>query len=593
MPAPFAPCDSCSRAAPAQIGAFDPPLPNKAAGQSLGSGMPDDVVVLQIQLVEQRVSKQLTECFQSLERQFQEQQAQNQTLLQQLGQQPQIEAKSPEPHHALAAHLEELHAVHAAPKADHNLAFNEDDITLASPEKDKQNEQVAEVAIATNGAAETAAKTVAVPEKPPPPAPEAPPEVVDDSLLGQMRRLILSRRFETFSIAVIMVNSCFIGIVADFAVKNPSASTPEWMDIAELVFFAWFWSELGAKLVSCGLIEFFKGPDRHWNIFDLVLMVMGTIQMVAGAGGVGASVLRCLRAGRISRLAPFIKTNPFFKELRLMLYGTFACFRGLLWASLMLVSIMYLFGMVFLGAATGYLKDPSSSKTERLLIKFFGSLPEAIRTLFRVISGGADWYDASSGLWDVHVMYGLLFTIYIFFMVFGVLNVLVGVFVDSAMATANMDADILAQEAAAEKQALMDQASSVLKSVDKDASGSVSWDEFAENLGNPSVLAFLEAMQIHTDESQGVFEMVDCDGSGSVNIDEFLEACMKLKAGANLNTIVTLLYENKAMLVKQGRMTTATHALAQQHHQHSKALHAVLAHHFNATHTMALAPLQG
>merc|ERR1719491_2372778 len=141
-----------------------------------------------------------------------------------------------------------------------------------------------------------------------------------------------------------------------------------------------------------------------------------------------------------------------------------------------------------------------------------------------------------------------------YLMLFGVLNVLVGVFVDSAMATASMDSDILAREADMDRRALLDKATLVLESADKDGSGTVTWEEFEANLENPEVVEFLDAMQILAAETQDLFEMVDKDDSGYVNIAEFMECCMKLKSGANLSTIVTLLYETKVMASKQMTM---------------------------------------
>lgn len=392
-------------------------------------------------------------------------------------------------------------------------------------------------------------------------------------LVAHIRALVLSHRFETFSVLVILFNGAFIGYQADWAIQHPGDDLPYTTMFIENLFFFWFWSELLAKFLV-GPYNFFKGPDRHWNFFDLFLMVSGTAQNLAGVGGVGASVLRCFRAGRVVKLAPFIKTNPFFKELRLMIYGTFACLRGLLWASVMLVSIMYLFGMVFMGAATTYLKDAESGdKTARLLVKWYGSLPITLRTLFRVISGGADWFDASEGLWRVHVLYGILFTAFIHLMVFGVLNVLVGVFVDSAMATASMDAEILAREAEIERQVLLERATVVLTNIDADGSGTVTWEEFEANLSDPELVEFLDAMNINAQETQDLFDMVDSDGSGHVDINEFMECCMKLKSGANLNTIVTLVYETKAMsgkmqaMLSEGRDASAkiAHMLAEVH----------------------------
>jgi hypothetical protein len=220
----------------------------------------------------------------------------------------------------------------------------------------------------------------------------------------------------------------------------------------------------------------------------------------------------------------------------------------------MLVSIMYLFGMVFMGGAHEHMKEhPESDSVSKDLKVWYGTLAVTLRTLFRVISGGADWFDASEMLFKVSVGYGLLYIVYIFLMVFGVLNVLVGVFVDSAMATACMDAEILAVEAERERMALFAHAEKVLESVDEDGSGTVTWEEFEANLENPAVQKFLEAMEIDKKEMEDVFAMVDDDDSGFVNIEEFMEGCMKLKSGANLSTIVMLLYEVKTLLQKQER----------------------------------------
>jgi hypothetical protein len=170
-------------------------------------------------------------------------------------------------------------------------------------------------------------------------------------------------------------------------------------------------------------------------------------------------------------------------------------------------------------------------------LSWYGAVPITLRTLLRVISGGADWFDASKELWKVNVGYGFLFIVYIHFMVFGVLNVLVGVFVDSAMATASMDSEILAREAEMERKALENSAITVLSSVDKDGSGTVTWEEFEANLTNPSLVEFLDAMQINPKETIDLFDMVDSDGSGFVNIAEFMECCMKLKGGDSLRFV--------------------------------------------------------
>jgi len=62
-------------------------------------------------------------------------------------------------------------------------------------------------------------------------------------------------------------------------------------------------------------------------------------------------------------------------------------------------------------------------------------------TLFRSISGG-DWGELSQVLADVGGLYILLWVVYISFTVFGLLNILTGIFVDIAMKKAESDHSI-------------------------------------------------------------------------------------------------------------------------------------------------------
>lgn len=61
----------------------------------------------------------------------------------------------------------------------------------------------------------------------------------------------------------------------------------------------------------------------------------------------------------------------------------------------------------------------------------FGTGPNALLSLFLSISGGVDWGDRLDRLAEVSPVYGYAFLFCIFFMTFGVLNVVVASFVDS------------------------------------------------------------------------------------------------------------------------------------------------------------------
>ena len=83
-----------------------------------------------------------------------------------------------------------------------------------------------------------------------------------------------------------MANGFFIGMQSDYVIQHVHEGTTETHKLMETIFFCWFWTELLAKF-AVEPHDFFTGTDRHWNYFDVFLMTSGTIQTLAGGGGVG------------------------------------------------------------------------------------------------------------------------------------------------------------------------------------------------------------------------------------------------------------------------------------------------------------------
>jgi len=294
---------------------------------------------------------------------------------------------------------------------------------------------------------------------------------------------------------------------------------------------------------------FLNGPDRQWNYFDCLLMGSGTAQKVLKIKSAGAYALRVLRAGRIMRIAPIIKTQPMFKELRTMIYGLRACLRGLFWAAGLLVSVMYLFGIVFLGAATNYIREAQpGDDVVAELNRYFPSMAVTLRSLYLSVSGGTDWINVASPLFDMDVIYGLAFLVYIWGVMFGLLNVITGVFVDVAMEAAQMDSGTLEQSNAEESAKLLMDARDIFEKVDDDNSGTIRLNEFQCHLSNPSVVGYFHALGMDMEEAQEFFVLQSVDGE--VNIESFVQACMKLLTGSSQErhamVMVRLMYENQS-----------------------------------------------
>merc|ERR1719346_563389 len=96
---------------------------------------------------------------------------------------------------------------------------------------------------------------------------------------------------------------------------------------------------------------------------------------------------------------------------------------SLLWVFLMLLFIMYFFGIFFLnGIAEWFREHPdTNSALSQELLRLYGTLVTTLESLFMGISGGIDWGELMTPLTEVHWLYGKLLLFYIFFMIFGVL----------------------------------------------------------------------------------------------------------------------------------------------------------------------------
>merc|ERR1712136_637344 len=98
---------------------------------------------------------------------------------------------------------------------------------------------------------------------------------------------------------------------------------------------------------------------------------------------------------------------------------------------------------VFLNAVALYIAEASEDDPIVQEMKmFFGSLFMTMGTLFMVVSGGVDWWDVVKLLLEIHVVYGLVFLLFVVITVLALLNVINSIFVNDAMDTALKDIDL-------------------------------------------------------------------------------------------------------------------------------------------------------
>merc|ERR1719414_2265466 len=133
----------------------------------------------------------------------------------------------------------------------------------------------------------------------------------------------------------------------------------------------------------------------------------------------------------------------FFRDLKMMVNSLMRSGTSLFWSFVLLCLHIYLFALFLTYNVADHFSDTVSDdlRSGGKLRDMFGSIFNASYTLFSAMTGGRDWNEISDALYDVHPSNSYIFCFFIFFTSYALTNIIVGIFVDSAMECARSDKD--------------------------------------------------------------------------------------------------------------------------------------------------------
>jgi hypothetical protein len=281
-------------------------------------------------------------------------------------------------------------------------------------------------------------------------------------------------------------------------------------NIPDVAFSSWFAIELILRFAAEGR-DFFAGKDFRWNLFDAFLVVTSSIELALPGLLSNVSFLRIFRVFRIVRVVKVVKTVKALQSLRTMIFALMNSIICLAWAFVLITLVVFVFGIIFIGAVETYYE--SLSKEDFLGMKqatdvneSFGSLYMAMVSLFSALTGGNDWMMYGELLRYVggnRETYFLVFVFFIGFCTIGMLNVVTGIFVDSAVCTRTDDEVV--QNWREDWQRTSDEVRNIFQAADKDCSGTMSYEELVEQLENPRVRAYFSGLEIDPSEASIIF----------------------------------------------------------------------------------------
>jgi len=178
-------------------------------------------------------------------------------------------------------------------------------------------------------------------------------------------------------------------------------------------------------------------------------------------------------------------------------------------------------------------------------VQWYSSLPQTMFSLLAAISGGTDWITIMEPVRTIGISYQIIFTFYVFFIVVGVLNVLTGVFLESAQDV--HDRDLTVQAEIARLDLFVQEMLDLFTEFVPDHDGRITWEQFQGYIHQEHVEAYMSSHMLETTHARLLFRMLDMDGNGVIGVDEFVIGMLRLKGGAKTYDARLLLHEVSAL----------------------------------------------
>eukprot|EP00434_Breviolum_minutum_P032179 symbB.v1.2.028460.t1/scaffold3020.1/size65267/3 len=199
------------------------------------------------------------------------------------------------------------------------------------------------------------------------------------------------------------------------------------------------------------------------------------------------------------------------------------------------------------GAVEAYRYQDGLADCPQDLTKFWASVGDSMLTLYLSITGGLSWEEALRPLQKVNPLAVISLLVYITITIFAVLNVVTGVFCNTAIESARAHKDIAIMKQMHKHEAQVQSLREIFNEIDNGHTSVVSLKQLKEALQSKKLASFMHSMDISTQDIWTLFMVIDANGDGQVTLDEFVFGCMQLQGPAKGLQMARMSYENTMM----------------------------------------------
>jgi len=341
-------------------------------------------------------------------------------------------------------------------------------------------------------------------------------------------RVIRSHLFDCLMGIIVFANIILVIIETD---KNAECRSfedcdlPIWISLGNLAFLCLYIVEAALRL-CVDRVQYFYSP---WNLFDLLIIGAGIIgevmEKIPSAG-----ILRMFRAMRLMRA---VRVLRHFHELYVMIKGFASAMITLMWAAVLTLGMVTFWSVIAVTILHPFVKELADrdmlAGCERCS-RALSSVYQADLTFFQTIIAGDGWGLLALPLLEeyggaVFILIPVFFTVEL-----GMMNLVTAVIVENAEQKRLDDLHDIMRCKEADARKAKEELAMLCEGLDEDGSGELSLEELLGGVdGSPAFVDALTKMEVDVDDLKGVFDIMDQDKSGSVSYEEFTEQLYKIK----------------------------------------------------------------
>eukprot|EP00930_Biecheleria_cincta_P069396 TRINITY_DN57138_c0_g1_i1.p1 TRINITY_DN57138_c0_g1~~TRINITY_DN57138_c0_g1_i1.p1 ORF type:complete len:582 (-),score=79.47 TRINITY_DN57138_c0_g1_i1:130-1623(-) len=382
-------------------------------------------------------------------------------------------------------------------------------------------------------------------------------EEPDLSLPARVKRFLHIGKVEVALATVVMFSAFMIGFEVHhdaLRVNTPENVSPVYFAVINNILSCVFMGELFLRIVAYEYGRtFFCVEEWTWHLLDTVIVALSCLEvgfdLILSAGPASPSsgnpnlgIMKTMRIARILWLVRLIRVVRFLRSLRLLLFSIMCTLRCVVWALLLLFMILYAFGILFTHATTEhvteYALDPSKGDCPTYcdyLRERFGNVAQSILTLFEAVTNGLGWAELVHPVGEMGDVWVFLLLAYISFVYFAVLNVVTGVFCQSAIESADKDEQLAIEAQMEAKDHFIHKAKDlfqIIDATDMTSRGVLTAKEFQQRCQDKQVTAYFEALEVDLKMVEKLFVVLDPDCSGTIDLDEFVDGMIRWRGAA-------------------------------------------------------------